>query len=322
MATPTEDAPGTCPAPPRGAAGDACGEAGARHFGAGQKRKIASESLGTEPRQSAEHGNVSLVGAGPGDPELLTLRAVRRLEAAEVVLHDALLSEDILALVPASAELINVGKRCGMARDRGAQQLEINQLLLSHARRGRSVVRLKCGDPLVFGRGGEELEFLAEHGVTAEVVPGISACLGAAASLQVPLTHRTCGANQVRLLVGQTKAMVLPDLDWAELARSADKQTVVFYMGFKSLDTICERLLAHGTPEETPMMLVESATTPNETALPGTVKTLPGLARKRPGQGGPVLIFLGHTAAFPQRLEELSGGRIGKRQRVGDLDES
>lgn len=308
-------------ATPAGAAGDAC-EADARHCGAGQKRKIATESLGAEPRQSAEHGRVSLVGAGPGDPELLTLRAVRRLEAAEVVLHDALLSEDILALVPASAELINVGKRCGMARDRGAQQLEINQLLLSHARRGRSVVRLKCGDPLVFGRGGEELEFLAEHGVTAEVVPGISACLGAAASLQMPLTHRTCGANQVRLLVGQTKAMVLPDLDWAELARSADKQTVVFYMGFKSLDTICERLLAHGTPEEMPMMLVESATTPNETALSGTVKTLPGLARKRPGQGGPVLIFLGHTAAFPQRLEQLSGGRIGKRQRVGDLDES
>ncbi|CAK0875956.1 unnamed protein product [Prorocentrum cordatum] len=290
--------------------------------GAGQKRRAAPQSPAAEPLQPSGLGRVSLVGAGPGDPELLTLKAVRRLEAAEVVLHDALLPEEILAMVPASAELVNVGKRCGMARDRGAQQLEINQLLLSHARRGRSVVRLKCGDPLIFGRGGEELEFLAEHGVAAEVVPGISACLGAAASLQVPLTHRTCGANQVRLLVGQTKAMVLPDLDWAELAQNVHKQSVVFYMGFKSLDTICERLLAHGAPEETPMMLVESATTPHESALAGTVKTLPGLARERPGRGGPVLMFLGHTVAFPQRLEQLSGGRVVKRQRVGDLDES
>merc|ERR1719396_331761 len=107
--------------------------------------------------------------------------------------------------------------------------------------------------------------------------------------------------------------MVLPDLDWAELAQSVDKQTVVFYMGFKSLDSICERLLANGAPEETPMMLVESATTPSEAALCGTVKTLPGLAREQPGRGGPVLIFLGHTAAFPQRLEQLSGGRVAKR---------
>jgi uroporphyrin-III C-methyltransferase/precorrin-2 dehydrogenase/sirohydrochlorin ferrochelatase/uroporphyrin-III C-methyltransferase len=261
------------------------------------------------------------VGAGPGDPELLTLKAVRRLEAAEVVLHDALLPEEILAMVPRAAELINVGKRCGMARDRGAQQKEINELMLTHARRGRSVVRLKCGDPFVFGRGGEEIEYLAEHGVSAEVVPGISACLGAAASLQVPLTHRTMGANQLRLVVGQTKAFVLPDLNWSELASNADKQTVVFYMGFKSLDGICERLLAHGISEDTPMMLVESATTPMEAAAYGTVKTLPGIAKENPGQGGPVLMFLGPTVAFPDRLEQMSGGRAKKRQRVGDLNE-
>ncbi|CAE8658966.1 unnamed protein product, partial [Polarella glacialis] len=187
-------------------------------------------------------GPVALVGAGPGDPELLTLRAMRRLEAAEVVLHDSLISEEVLNLVPRSAELINVGKRCGDVKDRGLQQKEIHELMLLHSRRGRRVVRLKCGDPFVFGRGGEELEFLVKHQVSVEVVPGITSALGAAASCQVPLTHRGFGTNHVHFCVGQSQARTLPDLDWGELARSAMKQTAVFYMGLRSLDLICNTL--------------------------------------------------------------------------------
>jgi len=275
-----------------------------------------------EAPEPSAGGSVALVGAGPGDPELLTLKALRRLQAADVVLHDSLLSEDILALVPASAELINVGKRCGDVRDRGLQQREIHELMLANCRRGCRVVRLKCGDPLVFGRGGEELEFLAKHGVQAEVVPGVTSAVGAAASCQMPLTHRDLGANSVRLVVGQSQAKKLPDLDWAELAGSAHRQTAVFYMGLRSLDSICERLLEHGAIGDTPMALVESATLPTERLTVGTVDSMPKLAKERQvgADGGPVLVFLGPTAAFPARLEELSGGRPCKRARTPAAD--
>jgi|Transcript_101477 uroporphyrin-III C-methyltransferase len=261
-------------------------------------------------------GLVSLVGAGPGDPDLMTVRAVRRLEAAEVVLHDNLISDDVLAMVPKHAELINVGKRCGDPKDRGLQQQEIHDLLLLHCRRCLRVVRLKCGDPFVFGRGGEEVEFLAKHGVSAEVVPGITTALGAAASCQVPLTHRSYGANQVRFVVGQSKAHALPDLDWSALARETPTQTVVFYMGLKSLSSICERLRSHGAASDTPMALVESATMPGERAFYGTLETMPELAKKQEaGDSGPVIIFVGPTAAFPSNIQA-SSSRPLKRARV------
>lgn len=266
-------------------------------------------------------GPVALVGAGPGDPELLTVRAMRRLEVAEVVLHDNLISEDVLGLVPASAELVNVGKRCGDVKDRGLQQKEIHELLLAHSRRGRTVVRLKCGDPFVFGRGGEELEFLVKHGVPTEVVPGVTSAMGAAASCQMPLTHRDFGVNSMRLLVGQSQARKLPDLDWKELATSSSKQMSVFYMGMKSLDSICERLLENQASPDTPMALVESATLPSERRLVGTVKSLPDLARHSDiGEGGPVIIFLGPTAAFPEHLDKISEGRPRKRARAEAVD--
>mmetsp|Transcript_96743 Transcript_96743/g.190021 ORF Transcript_96743/g.190021 Transcript_96743/m.190021 type:complete len:293 (+) Transcript_96743:84-962(+) len=260
---------------------------------------------------------VCLVGAGPGDPELLTVRAVRRLEAADVVLHDNLISEDVLALVPRRAELINVGKRCGDVKDRGLQQQEIHDLMLAHSRRGRRVVRLKCGDPFVYGRGGEEVEFLAEHGIATEVVPGVTSALGAAASCAVPLTHRSFGVNHVHFVVGQNKAKQLPDLDWAELARNAGKQTTIFYMGYRSLDSICQRLVEHGARGDTPMVLVESATLPTERTVHGTLDTLPKLAKEQEaGTGGPVLFMMGPTAAFPAHLDKLAGGRPWKRQRL------
>lgn len=265
---------------------------------------------------------MALVGAGPGDPELLTLRAARRLEEAEVVLHDSLISDDVLALVPPTAELINVGKRCGDVKDRGLQQQEIHELMLAHSRRGRRVVRLKCGDPFVYGRGGEEMEFLAKHGVPSEVVPGVSAALGASASCHIPLTHRTFGVNHVRFVVGQNQAKSLPDLDWPELARSAGKQTTVFYMGFRSIDSICKRLLDAGANGETPMALVESATTPAERRLHGTLATMPQVVGKHAESiTGPALIFLGPTAAFPAHLERLAGDRPWKRARVATAED-
>jgi len=272
---------------------------------------------------SSTYGHVSLVGAGPGDPELLTLRALRRLEAADVVLHDSLLSEDVLGLVPASAELINVGKRCGDPKDRGLQQQEIHQLMLSNSRRGRRVVRLKCGDPFVFGRGGEEVEFLAKYGILAEVVPGITSAVGASASCLMPLTHRDLRANHVHLVVGQNKAKALPELDWASLAQGASSSTVVFYMGLKNLDSICETLLRNGAPPKTPMAVVESASLPEEQIVHGTVDSMPDTVKKQlNSRGGPVLILMGPTAAFPAHLERLAGERPLKRARPTPACES
>lgn len=267
-----------------------------------------------EPVGNELCGPVSLVGAGPGDPDLLTVRALRRLEAADVVLHDSLISDEVLALIPSTASRISVGKRCGDVKDRGLQQTEIHELMLLHCRRGRNVVRLKCGDPCVFGRGGEELEFLASHGVQAEVVPGVTSALGASASCQVPLTHRG-GANSVRFVVGQSKARCLPDLDWDSLARDSNRSTTVFYMGLKSIDAICKRLLDHGAEGSTPMAVVESACSSQERAVYGTLATMPELTKDF-GKGGPAIIFLGPTAAFPAHLERLANGRPWKRART------
>lgn len=274
--------------------------------------------------ESALRGPVFLVGAGPGDPELLTIKAVKRLESAEVVLHDNLISDEVLALVPATSELVNVGKRCGDVKDRGLQQQEIHELMLLHSRRGRRVVRLKCGDPFVFGRGGEELEFLAAHDVPVEVVPGITTALGAAASCQVPLTHRCFGANQIRFVVGQSQARRLPDLDWAELANAAGTQTIAIYMGFKMLTSICGRLRENGAAGDIPIALVENATTPQERALYSTLEAMPELARKQEAgaDGGPVLLLVGRTARFPVHLEELVAGASGQRPRKRARPES
>mmetsp|Transcript_8022 Transcript_8022/g.17366 ORF Transcript_8022/g.17366 Transcript_8022/m.17366 type:complete len:299 (+) Transcript_8022:51-947(+) len=283
-------------------------------------------TAGVEAAQSAElpaqqWGPVALVGAGPGDPELLTVKAMKRLQTAEVVLHDNLISEDILALVPEHAVLVNVGKRCGDPKDRGLQQQEIHDLMLIHSQRGRRVVRLKAGDPLVFGRGGEELEFLAQHGISAEVVPGITTALGAAASQLMPLTHRG-SATHVRFVVGQSKSRALPDLSWTDLAKDVAGQTVVFYMGMKKIDAICQRLLDEGAAADTPMAVVESATLPSERIAHGTIESLPKMAKALEfGSGGPVIIFLGPTAAFPARLESLAGKGTLKRPRAPSSDD-
>lgn len=274
-----------------------------------QAAGVPLPSARAAPCEAESGGVISLVGAGPGDPELLTLRAMRRLQAADVVLHDNLISEEVLALVPASAELINVGKRCGDVKDRGLQQQEIHDLLLAHAQRdgGRQrVVRLKCGDPFIFGRGGEEVEYLAQHGIRCEIVPGITTAIGAAASCNLPLTHRTFGTNQLRLVVGQCKKFTLPDMDWAEMAQTCGSATVVFYMGFKLIEKICKRLLELGAKGDTPMALVESATSPDQRLLAGTLATMPKICSDVKEEiSGPVIFFLGPTAAFPAHIEAL-----------------
>ena len=199
-------------------------------------------------------GEVFLVGTGPGDPELLTVKALRLIREAEVVLYDNLVSAEIMALVPAATERIYVGKK---RSDHTMRQEAINELLVTQARRGRRVVRLKAGDPFVFGRGGEEIETLGASGVRFEVVPGITAALGAASYAGIPLTHRDYAQSCV-FVTGNTQDGSL-NVDWAAIVRP--RQTVVIYMGFQNLAELCHELVAHGLSPSTPAAMIQQATT-------------------------------------------------------------
>jgi uroporphyrin-III C-methyltransferase len=257
--------------------------------------------VSTEPWRRAR-GVVYLVGAGPGDPELLTLRAARLMRAAEVVVYDYLVSDAVLELLDPRAERIYAGKRQGC---HALSQDEINALLVALARRGKRVLRLKGGDPFVFGRGGEEAEFLAQHGVRFEVVPGVTSASGAGAAAGIPLTHRD-HARAVVFVTGHLKNGST-DLDWPALARPA--QTVVVYMGVTRLAEICGRLAAHGLDAATPAAVIERATTPAQRVVAGTVGTLPATA-KAAGVRPPALIVIGEVvrvrAALAPGLERAS----------------
>jgi uroporphyrin-III C-methyltransferase len=244
-------------------------------------------------------GIVYLVGAGPGDPELLTLRAARLLREAEAVVYDYLVSEEVLALASPRAERIYAGKRQGC---HALSQPEINKLLVALARRGRRVVRLKGGDPFIFGRGGEECEFLADHGVPFEVVPGVSAASGAACYAGIPLTHRDC-ARAVVFATGHLKDGS-SELDWEALARP--NQTVVIYMGVTRLAEICRELVAHGANPGLPAAVIERATTDRQRVVSGTLAALPELAA-RVGVRPPGLIVVGEVV----RLREQPAGFDG-----------
>lgn len=210
---------------------------------------------------------VFLVGAGPGDPDLLTLKAAKILRSADVVLHDELVSDEILRLIPATAQLINVGKRAGQ---KSTPQHEINRLLVQHALMGLQVVRLKGGDPFIFGRGGEELQALREAGVEAEIVPGITAALGAAAATQIPLTHRDVSSALI-LVTGSSKH---PGqiANWPD--RLPSNATVVVYMPGRDLASLSARLVSSGVTAETPCAIIASATQDAEQVYVTTVANL------------------------------------------------
>ncbi len=270
----------------------------------GTDESLASRAFATELAQFSQHrdgvglGEVYLIGAGPGDPDLLTLRALQLLQQADVLLYDRLVSPAILDRARREATRVFVGKDVGEST---LSQDRINQLLIEHARRGLKVARLKGGDPFIFGRGGEEIAALARHGIPVTVVPGITAALGAAATAQIPLTLRDV-SQSVTFAPGHVA--VADTLDWPALARSG--HTVVFYMAMAQLAGLTERLRRAGAPAERPVALIAQATLPTQRVVRGTLADIAELARTG-GYGAPALLFVGEVTRLVQQqvLESL-----------------
>ncbi|MBV7264834.1 uroporphyrinogen-III C-methyltransferase [Erythrobacter ani] len=234
------------------------------------------------------HGTIYLVGAGPGDPDLLTLRAARLIERAEIIVHDGLVSREILALASQDARLISVAKQ---RSKHTLPQDQINALLVREALSGRDVVRLKGGDPLIFGRGGEEAEDAKAAGIRVEIVPGISAANGAAAASQIALTHRDA-SSIVSFVAGQCKG--LSDQDWSGLAGKG--RTLVIYMGVKTAPQIAEKLMADGLAPDVPLAVIENGARPDMRVVRGLLAGLPDLVIERDIKS-PALIVIGEVTA-------------------------
>jgi uroporphyrin-III C-methyltransferase len=244
--------------------------------------------------EGVEPGRVYLVGAGPGDPDLLTLRAARLLAQADVVVYDNLVSPDVMDLVAPSAQRIYAGKQ----RDHHSMPQEaINALLLRLARQGRHVVRLKGGDPFIFGRGGEEMQVLAEAGIAVEVVPGITAACGVSCYAGIPLTHRDYA--QACVFVTGHLQDGSAGLDWAALARP--RQTLVIYMGLGALDEICTQLVAHGMSADMPAAVVEKGTTLDQRVVTGDLRNLASRVAAS-GLESPCLIIVGEVVRLRESL--------------------
>ncbi|PTX92490.1 uroporphyrinogen-III C-methyltransferase [Opitutus sp. ER46] len=245
---------------------------------------------------SSPTGTVHLVGAGPGDAELLTLKARRLISEADAIVYDYLVSPEVLAFARPEAERVFVGKKGGGFC---CPQREIEDILLRLAREGNHVVRLKGGDPFVFGRGGEEAEALAEAGISFEVVPGITSALGAAAYAGVPLTHRAHASAVVFLTGHEDPAKPDTSIHWEDYGRL--RATLCIYMGMKNLETITRRLQAGGLPASTPALVVQSATTGEHRQLLSTVANV-ALDSEHEGMGAPAMVVIGEVAALADKL--------------------
>ncbi|MBO6701752.1 MAG: uroporphyrinogen-III C-methyltransferase [Pseudomonadales bacterium] len=255
---------------------------------------VTAESYLFDTEKTVTSGEVYLVGAGPGDPDLLTLRALQLMQKAEVVLYDNLVSPRVLDRVRRDAEMEFVGKRSGY---KSTSQEDINDLLVRLAKDGKRVLRLKGGDPFIFGRGGEEIQKLIEGNIPFQVVPGITAASGCAAYAGIPLTHREL-SQSVRFVTGHPKDGKV-DLPWQEFVHPME--TVVFYMGLGGLATICQQLMNAGREASTPVAIVSKGTTPEQQVLKGTLESMPGLVARTQIQT-PTLIIVGDVVNFSAQI--------------------
>lgn len=261
----------------------------------GQKEKAAEVLAQTlEDGHFATKGEVYLVGAGPGDPDLLTFRALRLMQQAEVVLYDHLVAEDVLNLVRKEAERIYVGKE---KSKHTLPQEQIGQMMIAFAREGKRVLRLKGGDPFIFGRGGEEIATLSDEGIPFQIVPGITAASGCACYAGIPLTHRDYAQSCV-FVTGHLKDGSM-NLDWEMLARP--RQTIVVYMGLQGVEILCRELVRHGLSAVTPVAVVEQGTTPNQRVLISTLDVLPAKVAESSLQP-PSLIIIGDCVQLHRKL--------------------
>jgi uroporphyrinogen III methyltransferase / synthase len=251
-------------------------------------------------------GKVYLVGAGPGDPDLMTVKAARLLRRGDVIVYDRLVQEKVLAMAKVSSEKIFMGKVLGCHCSR---QDEIHQLLVAKAREGKTVIRLKGGDPFLFGRGGEEIEYLAEHGIPFEVVPGVSSCLSAPLSANIAVTHREA-SSAVAIVTGHNAIGNHERLDWQALSRI---DTVVFLMGVHNVDTIAQKLIAAGRSADTPAAMIQTAFWDGSQVVSGTLQNIAAEVR-RAAVEPPATLVVGEVVRLRDKLKRLMASNYVKSQ--------